>query len=436
MTLHRPLLAVPRASVDVDRRRGVAALGTAPARSITTIALDERHDRADPAALIRALPAGEPVLCWVRDGAGLVGWGEVARATFTGPASLDQADEWWSTLSARMHADDQVGLPGTGPIAFVSGAFDPRTAQTVVVVPAVVLGRSAGRDWITSYDGAQPSLPAGPEPAGPRIVSYADGALTPDEWRGAVAEAVRRIRAGELGKVVLARDVIATTPERIDVRFLLTELARRYTTCWTYSVDGLVGATPELLVSLHGRQIRARVLAGTVRPGEEETLRQSAKEQSEHRFAARSAAELLAPYCSDLRVPAEPLLLRLPNVSHLATPIEGTASTGASALALAARMHPTAAVCGTPTGAARDLIAELEHLDRGRYAGPVGWVDAAGDGEFGVALRCAEIGADSVRLIAGCGIVDGSDPDAELAESLAKMVVMRDALEAGGARSG
>ncbi|MGI9092875.1 MAG: isochorismate synthase [Mycobacteriales bacterium] len=382
------------------------------------------------------LPPG-PVLSWVRDGAGLVGWGEVARASFTGPGSLHRADQWWQALSSRLRIVDDVGVSGSGPIAFVSGAFDNRLADTVVVVPATVVGRSRGSSWLTSYEsGAERAsdgdsqLPPIERPRGPGMISYSDGSCTATQWRAAVAETVRRIRAGEAGKVVLARDVIATADETIDARFLLRQLMRRYPSCWTFLVDGLIGATPELLVSRQGERIAARALAGTLRPGQGAELFSSPKERAEHEYAARSVAEVLARHCSSLQLPDAPELLELPNVVHLSTPIHGLAATPASALALAADLHPTAAVCGTPREVAADLIPRLEQMDRGRYAGPVGWVDTAGNGEFGIALRCGQLDGNQLRMFAGCGIVEGSDPDAELAESVAKMVTMRDALEA------
>ncbi len=144
-----------------------------------------------------------------------------------------------------------------------------------------------------------------------------------------------------------------------------------------------------------------------------------------------SVAEALAPFCSGMHVPDAPYVLELPNVLHLATDIAAVADHGTSALRLAAALHPSAAVCGTPTEQARAMIAELERMDRGRYAGPVGWIDAHGDGEWGIALRCGQLDETDprqIRLFAGCGIVAGSDPAAELAEAAAKLVPMRDAL--------
>jgi menaquinone-specific isochorismate synthase len=181
------------------------------------------------------------------------------------------------------------------------------------------------------------------------------------------------------------------------------------------------------------------VLAGTIRRTGDDardlalagSLARSSKDLEEHEYAVRSLADALAPHCSSMNVPETPFVLHLPNVMHLATDVAGVLADGVTALALAEALHPTAAVCGTPTDAARELIRELEGMDRGRYAGPVGWIDGRGDGEWGIALRCAEVDpvdGSRLRLLAGCGIVAGSVPDDELAESDAKLVPMRDAL--------
>ncbi len=252
-----------------------------------------------------------------------------------------------------------------------------------------------------------------------------------------MAAAVRRIRAGELAKVVLARDLHAITPAPIDVPALLARLAARSAGSYTFVVAGLAGSSPELLVRREGSSVSSLVLAGTVprggSPAEDDELSarllSSAKEAEEHRYAAESVAEVLAPLCERLEVAAGPALLRLADVQHLATPMRGTLARDASALTLAALLHPSAAVCGTPTETAMEVIRELEGMDRGRYAGPVGWVDDRGNGEWCIALRCGEISGAHARLIAGCGIVADSRPPAELAETVAKFRPMRQALE-------
>ena len=240
---------------------------------------------------------------------------------------------------------------------------------------------------------------------------------------------------------MLARDLVATAGSEIDVRWPLRRLAESYPMCWTFHVDGLFGATPEMLVRRERGLVTSRVLAGTIRRTGDDardlalaaTLARSSKDLEEHEYAVRSVAEALEPHCSSMNVPEAPFVLHLPNVMHLATDVNGVVHDAAtvSSLQLAEALHPSAAVGGTPTGAATALIGEIEGMARGRYAGPVGWMDAGGDGEFGIALRSAEIDAQQVRLFAGCGIVADSDPEAELAEAQAKFVPVRDALSAG-----
>jgi menaquinone-specific isochorismate synthase len=271
-------------------------------------------------------------------------------------------------------------------------------------------------------------------------VRWHDGSLTAPEWERAVAAAVARIKSGDLRKAVLARDLYATAAEPIDPRPLLRRLAERYPDCFTFACDGMIGATPELLVRRAGREVSALVLGGTAPrggdPAQDEALGSellaSAKNTEEHAYAVASIRDALAPLCDRLDVQARPALLKFPNLQHLGTRVRGTLTgtgTPKSALALAAAVHPPAAVCGTPAAAALELIRELEHMDRERYAGPVGWVDAEGNGEWGIALRCAQLSGRIARLFAGCGIVAGSDPAAELAETLVKFQPMRDALE-------
>jgi menaquinone-specific isochorismate synthase len=209
---------------------------------------------------------------------------------------------------------------------------------------------------------------------------------------------------------------------------------------WTFHVDGLFGATPEMLVRRERGLVTSRVLAGTIRrTGDDErdlalaaALARSSKDLEEHEYAVRSVADALAPHCTSMNVPESPFVLHLPNVMHLATDVAGVVhdadDSRATSLDLAAALHPSAAVGGTPTEVAKDLIGEIERMDRGRYAGPVGWMDAAGDGEWGIALRSAEVDGRTVRLFAGCGVVASSDPAAELAEAQAKFVPVRDAV--------
>ena len=309
----------------------------------------------------------------------------------------------------------------------------------MLVVPRVVVGRRDGVAWITEFshgDGVHAVRPVRPSGA----VRYADGQLSVAGYRRAVAEAVRRMRAGELDKVVLAHDLLAVADAPSTPRHLLAGLAARYPACWSYSVDGLVGATPELLMRRRAGTVWSRVLAGTIWPGPDRREATSATRCSARRRTATSTSWRSARSSSRcgrcaraLTVPAEPVPLVLHNVTHLASDVAGTlpAHEPASLLELAAAVHPTAAVGGTPREIAVPMIAALEGMDRGRYAGPVGWVDAGGDGELGIALRCAQLDGPVARLFAGCGIVADSDPDTEVREAAAKLLAVREVMEPG-----
>jgi menaquinone-specific isochorismate synthase len=389
----------------------------------------------DAGALLDHLPATSP-LAWVRDGDGLVGWGVAARLDVKGRGRFAAAQRWWDEVVSGCAVDDELELPGTGPVAFGSFAFDDEPGGSTLVVPEVVVGRRGGQAWVTTFGEAAP-LRAPASPTRPHGVRWSEGHSAVMTFRAAVEAAVTRIRAGEVAKVVLAYDLLATAAEPVDVRWLLHRLAERYAGCWVFSVDGLAGATPELLVRREGDQVSSRVLAGTAgRTGDTTddaraaaALMTSHKDREEHAYAVASLVDALAPHCDLLSVPVEPSVLTLSNVLHLATDVAAAVTDGSSSLELAAAVHPTAAVGGTPTPDAVALIRSLEGMDRGRYAGPVGWVDARGDGEWGIALRCAEVDGRTVRMFAGCGIVAESEPDAEVAEAQAKFLPIRDALE-------
>jgi len=394
-----------------------------------------RSVRVEAGGLLERLPT-EGALAWVRNGEGLVGWGVAARIEVAGAERFSRAQRWWQEWCRNAQIEDAVGVPGSGPVAFASFAFDPEPGTSTVVVPRVVLGRRGDDTWMTVVGDSPEALQAVSEPTVPGPVEWRDGSRPRADWQGAVDEAIARINRGELDKVVLARDIVGVAPEPIDVRYVLRRLAQDYPSCWTFSVDGLVGATPELLVRRTGDDVTSRVLAGTVKrrgeaavdEGLARALLGSDKDLEEHKYAVHSVARALATHCTDLQVPSRPHILRLANVQHLATDVTGRLADSAPVLALVASLHPTAAVCGTPTERALALIRQTEGMDRGRYSGPVGWFDARGDGEFGIALRCAEFDGASVRAFAGCGIVAGSDPDSELAESAAKLLPIRSAL--------
>jgi len=223
----------------------------------------------------------------------------------------------------------------------------------------------------------------------------------------------------------------------LDPRALVHRLAERFPDCFAFACRGLVGATPELLIRRTGQVVQSVPLAGSARrgrgPGEDARLGQalldSEKDRAEHQLAVDSVWEALQPLCARLEADAEPWVLRLDNVQHLATRFDGVLARPMASLDLAGALHPTAAVCGTPTAAALDRIRALERMDRGRYAGPVGWTDAHGDGEWGIALRCAEVNGPRARLFAGAGIVTGSLPEGELEETRLKLRAMQSALE-------
>ena len=411
---------------------------SAPALDLLTVRTVRRDE---PGSLLDLLPE-DGALAWVTSGEGIVGWGEAARLDITQGSSFALAQEWWRELAARCDVDDDVRLPGTGLVAFGSFAFDDERAPSVLVVPEVVVGHRDGVWWTTTISDGREVADRAPVAAlrAPGAVRFADGSRSSAGWTSVVAQAVDRIAAGEVAKVVLARDLEARTEAPLDVRWPLRRLAADYPECRTFVVDGLFGASPEVLVRLERGVATSRVLAGTIRRSGDSardveqatSLARSSKDLEEHEYAVRSVAEALAPHCDAVDVPEEPFVLHLANVMHLATDVRATVADGASSLALVASLHPSAAVCGTPTAAAMQVIRDLEGLDRGRYTGPVGWIGADGDGEWCIALRCAALDPDDprrLRLFAGCGIVAGSQPQEELAESAAKLVPVRDALQ-------
>ena len=386
----------------------------------------------DPHSLLAGLPERD-LTCWVRQGQGMVGFGVAHARTFSSAA---QANAWWRDLAGSVAVERDRGLaeePMAGPVAFISFPFAPDGAFEVVV-PQVVVGRRHGLAWATTWGDARwaPDQARTASPPAPRL-SFRPGPLDRDRWFDAVCQLVARIRQGQVDKVVLARDELATAAHPIDVRPVLSRLATAYPQTWTFCVANLVGASPELLVRQDGGRIASRVLAGTI-PGDRDhtslaaALSSSSKDLAEHEYAVASVARALRDHVSALHVPDEPFVLRLPNVMHLASDITGMVRDGGSVLQLADLIHPSAAVCGTPTDAARALIGEYEGMDRARYAGPVGWVNADGDGEIALALRCGLIEGGNVRIFAGCGIVADSRAAAEWEETIAKFLPMKQAL--------
>ncbi|PRB01727.1 isochorismate synthase MenF [Microbacterium sp. MYb64] len=406
---------------------------------------------------------------WLRRGDGIVAVGSetaavvrISSGTEPRTAALSRA---WDGIRSSARIDDAVRLPGTGLVAFAALVFDEASAaDSVLIVPRTVIGRHGGRTWITRIvdagsGGASIGDPAGGVPAdgvvadgvpaptalGPHWAgTLGPGAQTAQGYQASVREALAAIADARYGKVVLARDLVGTVPAGSDLRRLVRALSTEYPDTWAFAVDGLIGASPETLVTAQDGVVTARVLAGTAARGADAvtdaraaaSLADSPKDNDEHAFAVRSVVASLAPHTTALDAEGGPFILELPNLFHLATDVRARLSDGASALDLAAALHPTAAVAGTPTDAAIAAIRELEPFDRGRYAGPVGWIDGHGNGEWAIALRCAQFdvtGTGSGQPIpltayAGAGIVAGSDPEAELLETRVKFRPIVDAL--------
>ncbi|MCA0346025.1 MAG: isochorismate synthase [Actinobacteria bacterium] len=399
-------------------------------------AVTRPHSALAVSDLLRYTSPEQP-LAWIRDDRGCVGIGEVVRLEFQGEDRFADASKAWRALSANATIDDPVGIPGSGLIAFGTFAFDDRSsARSVLIVPRTVVSVHEGRAWVTEISTraltAEPELPARLDQGTWRGTDLATHAPA-EAYLAGVRGATELIERGELEKIVMARRVTGSVDASDDVRVPLARLAERYIDCWTYAVDGMMGASPETLVRQTDGKITARVLAGTRgrRPTPEADLRErdellgNAKEQHEHAFAVQSVITALAPHVQQLRTSEQPFALQLPNVWHLATDLEAAPSDGGSSLELTAALHPTAAVAGTPTHEAIEAISRLEPFDRERYAGAIGWIDARGDGEWVIALRCAQLGKPargqrSVTAYAGGGIVAGSDPAHELRETVSK----------------
>ena len=377
-------------------------------------------------ALSNASPT-DPIT-WVRGDEGMIAFGEYKRIEISGSDRFEKARKWWQDSLRELDIHNNVHGSGTGPILFASFAFDSEEPSTLLI-PEVVIGKRGERRWITWFgDGPQPEVKSIKSESAPLALRWSGE--NGDAWRSHVAAIVDLIQRGEAEKVVLARalDGNIEGEPRIDTRRLLQLLGSDYPNTWLFSNQGLVGATPELLVRLSKSLVTSRVLAGTIkRSGDDEkdlalaaSLARSSKDLEEHEYAVRSVADALVPLCSSTNVPESPFVLHLSNVMHLATDVTGVVTDSVNppdVFDLLARLHPSAAVCGTPRERAERSIREVEEISRGRYAGPVGWVDIRSDGEFGIALRCGQIDESkkSIRIYAGCGIVAGSDPAAEYA---------------------
>jgi menaquinone-specific isochorismate synthase len=403
--------------------------GVVPVLRVVTEAIDDIHP------LVPLVDPRHP-LVFIQRGQGIAGIGEALRLEFSGPTRMTDAAAAWKCVAAAAEVTDPLVRPGTGLVALGAFAFaDDSARKSVLIVPSVVIGRRDGISWITRIN-CDSELPA-ETPFGSELqVKFDFGPLDRPGYVQAVTDALGHLRAGELSKVVLARSMVGHLPENADLRVLLGELASGYPGTWTFAVDGLIGASPETLVTAYRGAVTARVLAGSAPRGADELADQDAaaelatstKDLDEHSFALRSLLLSLAPFSRNVTSSEQPFTLKLPNLWHLASDVEGELIDGSSSLDLIAALHPTAAVAGTPTDKALALIHELEPFDRGRYAGPVGWVGADGDGEWAIALRSAQVDDDgTVTAFAGAGIVADSVPDTELAETRMKFRPIIDA---------
>lgn len=360
----------------------------------------------------------DPDVLFERDGWGFAGRGVALRVSATTVAAA----------LASFEVDDEVMAPGAGPVAFAALPFDRDAAGEFVVPAGLVVRHPDGREWETVVEGAaiRPDRGPGREPDGFTLRSP----VPHDRWEAAVAEAVSHIRGGGVSKVVMAREVEVVANRPIVVPTVLRRLRSLYPSCTTFLVDGFLGASPEVLVERSGRVVRSRPLGGTrphsgdltVDAAQAAALLASDKDRREHSIIVDAVAAALAPACDRLHVPSTPRIVQLRNVLHLGTEVEGRlAEPAPTVLDLARLLHPTPAVGGFPTAAALALINRLEQADRGRYAGPVGWVDRHGDGELVVGIRSASVDGARASMWAGVGVVVGSETAAELAETQFKL---------------
>jgi isochorismate synthase len=428
----------------------------------------------DPTAIAAASQRpGEPWFCFEhpdREGFALAGLGCAGALDERGPGRFGAVAARWRALSATAVADERRGPTASGPVAVGGFAFAPYGgaaphwagfAPASLHVPEVALARRGGEARLTLTAIAGPddladellarlearaaalrevALPLlDPDPAGRQRIA---STMAPEHYEAAVARAVERIRAGALDKVVLAREVEVHAPGAHDVAAVVGVLRAAFPACFTFCAgrdrSAFVAASPELLVRRDGLRAGTLALAGSTRRSADpavddhlgEQLLRSGKDREEQAIVTRRIVRALRPVSVWVTAADEPVLVRMANIQHLATPIRAQLSRPMSVIELAGLLHPTPAVGGEPFAAAEPLIPALEGLDRGWYAGPVGWTDLAEDGEFCVALRCALLTGAVARCYAGVGVVRDSDPAAELAETEVKLQALLPVLAA------
>lgn len=400
----------------------------------------------EPVDLLGHVPAGVSG-AWLRHGQGLVAVGRAWSVRTTGPDRFAAASAAFRDLASRARVYDEVRVRTSGLIALGSFSYAGASERpSTLLVPRALLGVHDGEAFLTVVGiDEEPELPASwrdlfpsspvDAPAAAPLELEADH--TPDEYQARVQQAVDEIRSGAAEKVVLSERTSVRTQEPLSPALLLTRLARAYPSTWVYHLEDVIGASPEMLAQTEDGRVFSRVLAGS-RPAADDgeldeadrrAFRANHKERSEHAYAVDSVVERLQDLAAEIEVSAEPFVLRLPGLEHLASDVSARLHEGVTSLDVAARLHPSAAVSGTPREQADEIIARLEPRDRGGYAAPVGWMDASGDGQWAIALRMAHLtGERSAVLQAGGGLVAASDPVSEHAEALAKCRPMLRAL--------
>jgi isochorismate synthase len=370
-------------------------------------------------------PGGPPDTWFLSPRCELRGWGTAAIVEVPAPWPEHVGDV--GKALAAFETDDDLLVAGSGPVAFGALPFETE-APARLLVPRVVAGSvPEGIHWLTRIgeDDIADTQATLPSPRAVRLEATSDA----ETWCARVEMATRIIREQRVDKVVLARTLVVHADGPFDPVAIGADLARRYPHSLRFCVDGFVGASPELLVSRLGDVVRAVPMAGTTpRTGEPlrdaaaaASLLASAKNRAEHQITVEVVHERLLPWCSYLDIEPEPHVAPAGPVQHLATLLEGRLSSPPpSVLDLVAALHPTPAVGGSPTSAALEVITRLEDARRGRYAGPVGWVDRHGNGAFAVGIRSVEVAGTEARISAGVGVVADSDPAAELEECRAK----------------
>ena len=364
--------------------------------------------------------------CFLTSTEGLIGFGEELKLTAKGPNRFQELDGQWKEIVSQATVTDSANLLGSGLVAFGSMSFSEQSnSESYLIVPKVVIGFVHEEFFITLNNcqetELQELLKAKPVT---EELTFNSGSITTQTFEENVLKAINLIKEKQISKVVLARDLAAKT-NNFYPNSGLVKLARKYPSCYTYLVNNLFGASPELLVSVQNKNVRARVLAGTAGRGTDvevdqaigEALSHSHKNLDEHKYAIDSLTSKLEDNCENITADATPFSISLPNLWHLASDVTATLKDDSTSLQLLETLHPSAAVAGTPREDALRVISELEQIDRGRYAGPVGWVSANGDGVWAIALRGAHYDGETVSAFAGCGIVLESDPESELAET-------------------